>query len=402
MRHLPTLPKALAIAPIFFLAIACAPTGTTGNTPSDPRYDAASSASDDPPSSVKNDNVEQIRDQRTHDSFTPDFAIGPGDVLEISVPDVPEIDSRTERVSAQGMIDLPVAGNIKIGGLTEDQARDAIRQSLSKLVKDPDVNLFVKEYKSRQVAVVGMVNGPGLYSLNSRSDTVLDLIGRAGGMNERASNVVMLIPAPPSSGGRVPSGIIADLHDSERRSASGGATAAENLGAQTATNAQAPESATAPDPTGIPKASYSPAPKGADAVSIDLTTLTRGSREDIPVRPGDVIIVPASGSVMVQGWVRTPGAYPITPGLTEYGAITAAGGAMFSSTARLLRIDHSGQRTENQFDIAKIEHGEQQDIPVQSGDVVVVNRSATGALPYGFYFLAEHFGTGLSMGAPAF
>jgi hypothetical protein len=39
---------------------------------------------------------------------------------------------------------------------------------------------------------------------------------------------------------------------------------------------------------------------------------------------------------------------------------------------------------------------------VQSGDVVVVNKSATGALPYGVYFLAEHFGTGISMGTTAF
>ena len=59
-------------------------------------------------------------------------------MIDISVPDVPEINSRVERVSAQGTIDLPVAGDVKIGGLTEDQARDAIRQSLSKLVKDPE------------------------------------------------------------------------------------------------------------------------------------------------------------------------------------------------------------------------------------------------------------------------
>lgn len=406
MHYLATLLKVLAITPIFFMAISCAPNVTNKDpaavshspTLSDDTGNLGGSASAD----NSGDDIDRIREQRSQDSFNPDFAIGPGDIIDISVPDVPEISSRVERVSAQNNIDLPVAGEIKVGGLTEAQARDAIRTALAKLVKDPDVNLFVKEYKSRQVAVVGMVNRPGLYSLNSRSDTVLDLIGRAGGMNERSSNVVMLIPAPPSNGGRVPSGIVANLHDSERRNASRDAMAPGELGAQTAVSAQSPETATVPDPAGITRASYSSIPKGADAVSIDLNTLTRGSREDIPVRPGDVIIVPASGSVLVQGWVRTPGAYSITPGMTEYGAITAAGGAMFSSTARLLRIGHSGERTEYKFDIAKIEHGEQQDIPVQSGDVVVVNRSATGALPYGFYFLAEHFGTGFSMGSTAF
>jgi polysaccharide export outer membrane protein len=401
MRYLATLPKALAIMPIFFMAISCAPNGTNSDPPAVSHSAAATYESSNSSSAASDDTIEQIRDQRSQDSFSPDFAIGPGDVISISVPDVPEINSRVERVSAKNNIDLPVAGEIKVGGLTEDQAREAIRTALAKLVKDPDVNLFVKEYKSRQVAVVGMVNRPGLYSLNSRSDTILDLIGRAGGMNERASNVVMLVPAPPSSNGRIPSSVLADLHDQHRNAAQ--STGSEGrLGVQTAASAQSPETATAPDPEGVQQASYSPVPKGAESVSIDVNNLTRGSPDDIPVRPGDVIIVPASGSVLVQGWVRTPGAYPITPGLTEYGAITAAGGAMFSSTARLLRANHSGERTEYAFDLAKIEQGQEPDIQVESGDVVVVNKSATGAVPYGVYFLFEHFGTGISMGAGAF
>jgi polysaccharide export outer membrane protein len=385
MRYFSTLPKAFVITPIFFLAIACAPTGTTS----------------DPPSLAAGNSVTQIRDQRSHDSFTPDFAIGPGDVLDISVPDVPEINSRTERVSAQNTIDLPIAGEIKVGGLTEDQARDAIRQSLSKLVKDPDVNLFVKEYQSRQVAVVGMVNAPGLYRLNSRSDSVLDLIGHAGGMTERASNVVMLLPASPSNGGQVPKNVLADFREAGQK-ASQAAVGSKQIAVQAATSAQDPQAATAPDPEGISKVSYSPVPKGADSIPINVTSLTRGSPDDIPVRPGDVIIVPASGSVLVQGWVRNPGAYAITPGLTEYGAITAAGGSMFSSTARLLRMDPSGQRSESKIDLTKIEHGEQADSLVQSGDVVVVNKSAVGAVPYGLYEIFEHFGTGISMGSAAF
>ena len=346
-------------------------------------------------------NIEQIRDERTNDAFTPDFAIGPGDVLDISVPDVPEINSRVERVSAQNTIDLPVAGDVKVGGLTEDQARDAIRNALSKLVKDPQVNLFVKEYTSRQVAVVGMVNKPGLYSLNSRSDTVLDLIGKAGGMTERASNVVILIPAPASNDRQIPVSLLAALNDSQTAN-SPSVSSDKQLAAQSPVSAQGPEKAFAPDQHGFSKASYSSVPQGADSVAIDLTSLTRGSRDDIPVRPGDVIIVPASGSVLVQGWVRTAGAYPITPGLTAYGAVTAAGGAMFSSTARLLRTDHSGQRVEMRLDLAKVEHGEEPDIAVQSGDVVLVNKSAAGAVPYGMYEIFEHFGSGLSLGVPFF
>src|SRR5579871_2181317 len=98
MRYFAILPKAFAITPLFFLAISCAPTGPNSDPPA--VSPAATHAASDPASSAKDDNLEQIRDQRASDSFTPDFAIGPGDVLDVSVPDVPEINSRVERVSA--------------------------------------------------------------------------------------------------------------------------------------------------------------------------------------------------------------------------------------------------------------------------------------------------------------
>jgi len=132
--------------------------------------------------------LEEILDKREHDSFTPDFALGPGDVLQISVPDVEEIKDRTERVSAQGTIELPIAGTVHVGGLTESQAKAAVIKALSKYVKDPQADIFVKEYASRQVAVTGMVNKPGLYTLNSRDDTIMEMIGRPGGMTDQAGS----------------------------------------------------------------------------------------------------------------------------------------------------------------------------------------------------------------------
>jgi hypothetical protein len=119
----------------------------------------------------------------------------------------------------------------------------------------------------------------------------------------------------------------------------------------------------------------------------------------IPARPGDVIIAPAGGSVMVQGWVKTEGAYPLTPGMTVLSAITAAGGEQFTSSATLLRAGPGGSRTPIALSLSAIEHGEAPDVPVQGGDVVIVNRSAVGAVPYFVYFLAEHIGIGMSAAA---
>jgi protein involved in polysaccharide export with SLBB domain len=115
--------------------------------------------------------------------------------------------------------------------------------------------------------------------------------------------------------------------------------------------------------------------------------------------PGDVIIVPAAGEVTVQGWVDKGGSFKIDPGMTAMGAIAAAGGAMFSGHATLLREQDDGRKIQIPLDLSKIKSGEEPDVQVQSGDVVVVERSAVGAVPYSLYFLISHIGMGI--GFPA-
>ena len=103
-------------------------------------------------------------------------------------------------------------------------------------------------------------------------------------------------------------------------------------------------------------------------------------------RAGDVIVIPAAGQVTVQGWVDKPGAYNITPGLTALGAIAAAGGANFTSSATVLRETDSG-KLQIPLDLSKIKHGQANDLGMQSGDVVIVEKSVLGAIPYSGYFL---------------
>jgi polysaccharide export outer membrane protein len=69
------------------------------------------------------------------------------------------------RVSREGTISLPFIGIMQTGGLTEKTLKEAIRSRLERdYMYNPQVNLFVREYRSRQVAVVGAVEKPGLYS----------------------------------------------------------------------------------------------------------------------------------------------------------------------------------------------------------------------------------------------
>ena len=65
---------------------------------------------------------------------------------------------------------------------------------------DPQVDLFVKEYKSRQVAVVGAVRAPGLITLSGAGESILDVLTQAGGTTPEAADEVVIMPQVSSEG----------------------------------------------------------------------------------------------------------------------------------------------------------------------------------------------------------
>jgi len=136
---------------------------------------------------------------------------------------------------------------------------------------------------------------------------------------------------------------------------------------------------------------------------IDLKSLTKGGTQlylALPARPGDVIMVPGGGNVLVEGWVAKPGSYEITPGLTVLGAVAAAGGPLFAADISAVKIIRTGKEGEKVFflaDLEDIRHGEQPDIPVQEGDVIEVSSSTPKLVPYGLYrFFTSVFHVGAS------
>ena len=126
---------------------------------------------------------DQLWQQRGRDSLGGDYPLGPGDVIEVNVAGVEEIKNLIERITGEGTLVLPFVGTIHVNGLTDKGLRAEIRQRLEKnFVRNPQVNLFVKEYRSRQVAVIGAVQKPGLYNLAGSSETILGMISQAGGI----------------------------------------------------------------------------------------------------------------------------------------------------------------------------------------------------------------------------
>jgi polysaccharide biosynthesis/export protein len=306
----------------------------------------------------------------TFDYSKGDYPLGPGDVLEVSVPAMEELQSRVVRVSGEGAIALPLIGTVQAAGLTERQLREAIHRRLEKYMRTPHLNLFVREYRSRQVAVIGAVAKPGLYNLASEADTILDMVALAGGMTKDAAARILLLPAE----------------------------AAEPAQARALSTAL-PAQLVSQDPSLLSL-------KKADPIMIDLKQFSRGGPQShlpLPVRPGDIIMVPDSGQVLVEGWVGKPGSYQITPGLTVLGAVAAAGGPLFAAdpnTVRVVRNGRDGGKILFTADLEKIKRGEQLDVSVQEGDVVEVTSSTPKLFPYGVYrFFSSifHIGAGIPL-----
>ena len=120
------------------------------------------------------------------------FLIGPEDVLAIHFWRDQEM-SGDVTVRPDGMITLPLVGDIRAAGLTTELLKVQIEQAASRLLTEPNVTVAVKELNSRKVFITGEVGKPGPYPL-SGPRTVMQIIAVAGGLLEYADkdNIVVL------------------------------------------------------------------------------------------------------------------------------------------------------------------------------------------------------------------
>lgn len=114
-------------------------------------------------------------------SSADEYRIGPGDVLDISVWKNPDLTKQLA-VLPDGMIHFPLLDGIKVEGMTVRDLKTVLVDSLKKYIPEPDIFVSVVQVNSLMIYVIGKVNHPGRFAINTNID-VLQALAVAGGLN---------------------------------------------------------------------------------------------------------------------------------------------------------------------------------------------------------------------------
>jgi len=243
------------------------------------------------------------------------YIVSPGDGVTISVFQREEL-STTQRVGPDGLITLPVVGDVAIGGLSRRAALTRVQDAFAPSYPDLSVTLRIDDYSAYRVVVLGSVGSPGEYDFDS-SPTLLRALGQANGL-AADSNAVL------------------------------------------------------PERCAIMR--------GQDAVLwVDLHQLMREGDMSLNVKliPGDIVHVPSEAQSLfyVLGEVSSPGIYPLRRGSTTLDAIAMAGGTLISSDDDGVRLLRPRGNASSGFDYEEFTDGSDlSTIALQAGDVVYVPR----------------------------
>lgn len=123
-----------------------------------------------------------------------EYRIGPEDVLQIFVWKN-ETLSRSVSVRPDGVISLPLLGDVQAAGQTTRTLQAILAKRYVEFIAAPEISVIITEVKSIKVSVIGEVPKPGRYELKSRT-TVLDMLALAGGFGQFASRSRVVILRP--------------------------------------------------------------------------------------------------------------------------------------------------------------------------------------------------------------
>lgn len=241
----------------------------------------------------------------------PSVKLGPGDLIEISVYNVPELATKA-RVSGSGDVYLPLIDYVHIDGLTLEEAQALIEKRLEDggFVRSPHVTIFVDDATSQGITLLGEVTRPGIYP-EVADHKLYAIVSEAGGFTASAARRVDII----------------------------------RQGKQDTIHIDLPRN-----------------------LSDDLSG-------NVDVQPGDTITVPRAPIVYVVGDVGRPSGLLIDNGrLTVLQALALAGGANHTAKlgdTRIIRKTPTGM-TETKVQLKKMLEAKTPDITLQADDILFI------------------------------
>jgi len=263
------------------------------------------------------------------------YRIGPGDVLTIVVRKAPELSLEAVRVDQRGLIRIPMIDDgVPAACKTESELATDIKKLYLEYKTNPSVEVFVKDFQSQPVAVIGAVDKPGQFRLQ-RQVRLLELISFAGGHTDKAGRVINVIHA--------------------------GGT---NICAKDA-------------------AGNSVKGEGQSLSVFKLNDTLAGVEAANPfIQPGDVVSLPEADQVFVVGYVYLPKAIPLKDKpITVSGAIAMAGGPQreaSTSKVRIIRqVADGASKQEIPVDLKAILKLKSPDIALLPNDIVEVGASTS-------------------------
>jgi polysaccharide export outer membrane protein len=267
--------------------------------------------------------------------------ISVGDLIDVSVFGVPDYLQEV-RVDANGQVTLPYIGTVKLAGMSLNDAEIFLAKRFSDrgIFRNPQVTITDKEYVNQDVTVLGEVQKPGLYPLAGKR-TLFDIISAAGGTSQRAGNTALI------------------------------------------THRDNPQSA-------------EPITLSYDAKGLE--------KSNVPVNPGDTIVISKAGIVYVVGDVRVPtGVILENPNLTVIKAIAMAQGTTPNASegkTRIIRRSADGSEVEIPVPLKKILEAKIPDPPLQADDILFVPNSSFKAAAHHSLDTMSNMATGVVTYSP--
>lgn len=134
----------------------------------------------------------KTNDEKINNVKISEFILGVGDTLEISVYRQEDLQ-RTVKIDNSGKIMFPLIGDVQAAGVGIFKLRDTMKERLSKYLVDPQVVINISTVQSQKIMVLGEVNNPGVFTLDTDIG-ILESISKAGGMTKDAKigNVLLI------------------------------------------------------------------------------------------------------------------------------------------------------------------------------------------------------------------